>query len=213
MPTADIDLFPINNAFTFEAKASYTYGQKYTTKPDGKVYETAKYPTLQVNFRKGIPNIMHSVVDYEFLALDLFQDKIRMGLMGYSSFYLSAGKFLNTKSLFFPDIHHFTGNQTAVYNPLFPNFHFLDYYAFSTNNKYLEGHYEHNFSGLFLSKVPLIRKLKIEEIIGGAFLNEPLRNYHEVYIGFQRLVFRIDYGFSWSTGREMSNSFRIFYGF
>jgi len=212
-PDPETGIFPINNAFTLEAKASYTFGQQYTTRPTGKVYEPARFPTIQIDYRTGIPNFFNSAVDYDFISADLFQDKINTGLLGYSSFYLSAGKFLNTKSLYFPDLRHFTGNQTAVYNPLFPNFHFLDYYAFSTNDKYLEGHFEHNFLGMFLSRIPLVRKLKLEEIMGGAFLTQPMKNYKEVYIGLQRLIFRVDYGVSWTSGQKMQHAFRLFYGF
>lgn len=212
-PATEEDVFPVNNAFSIEGKISYTYGQKYTTRPDGKIYEPARYPTLMLNYRKGIPGAFNSVVDYDFFAIDLFQDKISAGLWGYSSVYISAGKFLNTKSLFYPDMRHFTGNQTAVYNPLFPNFHFLDFYAYTTNDRYFEAHYEHNFAGKFLSKVPLIRKLKLEEIIGGAVLAQPVTNYQEAYIGVQRLVFRVDYGLSWTPDNKVYQAFRLFYGF
>ncbi|RXF70717.1 DUF5686 and carboxypeptidase regulatory-like domain-containing protein [Arcticibacter tournemirensis] len=212
-PGFETEVFPVNNSLSIEAKISYTFGQQYTSRPDGKIFEPARYPTIMIDYRKGIPRILKSAVDYDFISADLFQDKIRTALWGYSSFYLSAGKFLNTSSLYFPDWHHFTGNQTAVYNPLFPNFHFLDYYAFATNDRFFEAHYEHNFSGRFIRKVPLLRKLKLEEIIGGAYLTQPQNNYKEAYIGFQRLMFRIDYGFSWTPGREMYRAFRLFYGF
>ncbi len=213
VPGFDAEVFPVNNSLSVETKISYTFGQQYTTRPDGKIYEPARYPTLMFDYRKGIPRVLNSAVDYDFISADLYQDKIRMGLWGYSSFYLSAGKFLNTTSLYFPDMHHFTGNQTAIYNPLFPNFHFLDYYAFATDDRFLEAHYEHNFSGRFIRSIPLLRKLKLEEIIGGAYLSQPRNNYQEAYIGFQRLMFRIDYGFSWTPGRDMYRAFRLFYGF
>lgn len=212
-PYVESDLFPVNNALTMELKSSYTYGQKYTTRPDGKVYETARYPTIQMDYRKGLKNIFNSAVDYDFVAIDIFQDRIKMGLKGYSSFYLSAGKFLNAKSIYFPDLKHFTGNQTPIYNPIFPNYHFLDYYAFSTNDKYFEAHYEHNFSGLITNRIPLLRQLKIEEIIGGGYLFEPYRNYKEAYIGIQRLVLRVDYGLSWINGTKITHALRFFYGF
>ncbi|HCN84599.1 MAG TPA: hypothetical protein DIT07_13415 [Sphingobacteriaceae bacterium] len=213
IPDKDEDLFPINNAFVIEAKASYTYGQRYTNRPDGKIYESPRYPTIQLDYRKGVKDVFHSAVDYDFISADLFQDKINMGLLGYSSFYLSAGKFLNSKSLYYPDIHHFTGNQTAIYNPIFPNFHFLNYYAYSTTDKYFEAHYEHNFSGLLIRKLPLLRQLKLEEIVGGAFLTLPSNDYKEVYFGLQRLLFRIDYGYSWSGNEKPKPAFRLFYGF
>jgi len=205
--------FPINNAFSIETKLSYTYGQHYARRPDGKLYEPARYPTLKLTYRRGIGGLLNSAVNYDFLSLDIFQDKVKTGLLGYSSFYLSAGKFLSTRSLYYPDLKHFTGNQTAVYNPLFPNFHFLDYYAYATNDRYFEGHYEHNFSGALLKKIPFIRKLNLEEIVGGAVLSQPLKTYREAYIGIQRLVFRFDYGFSWEPGRNMYHTYRLFYGF
>ncbi|WP_207424061.1 DUF5686 and carboxypeptidase regulatory-like domain-containing protein [Desertivirga brevis] len=207
------NLFPASNAFSFETKLSYTYGQHYTRRPDGKIYEPARYPTLKLTYRKGIKGVINSAVDYDFASADLYQDKLKTGLMGYSSFYLSAGKFFSSKSLYFPDLRHFTGNQTAVYNPLFPNFHFLDYYSYATNNSYLEAHYEHNFAGAVLKKVPLLRRLNLEEIVGGAYLTQPLKDYKEVYIGIQRLIFRFDYGWSWVPGRPVQQAFRLFYGF
>lgn len=212
-PTSDEDVFPTNNAFSFETKISYTYGQRYTSRPDGKIYEPARYPTIKLSYRKGIKGVLGSVVNYDFISADLYQDKVKTGLLGYSSFYLSTGKFINTKSLFYPDMHHFSGNQTAIYNPLFPNFHFLDYYAYATNDRYYEAHYEHNFSGILFKRIPLVRTLKLEEIIGGAYLTQPLIDYKEAYIGIQRLIFRFDYGFSWVPGRKVYHTYRLFYGF
>lgn len=207
------NLFPINNALSVETILSYTYGQHYARRPDGKIYESPRYPTLKLTYRKGIRGVFNSAVNYDFMSADIFQEKVRLGLFGYSSFYLSAGKFLNTRSLFYPDLRHFTGNQTSVYNPLFPNFHFLDYYAYATNDRYYEAHYEHNFSGILFKKIPLIRKLNLEEIVGGAYLTQPLIDYKEVYIGIQRLIFRFDYGFSWVPGRKVYHTYRLFYGF
>jgi hypothetical protein len=207
------NFFPVNNALSFETNFSYTYGQHYTRRPDGKIYETARYPTIKLTYRKGIKGVLNSAVNYDYAAVDLYQDKFKTGLIGYSSYYFSTGKFLKTGSLFFPDLKHFTGNQTAIYNPLFPNFHFLDYYSYATNDKYFEAHYEHNFAGAIFKKIPLLRRLSLEEIIGGAYLSQPLKNYKEAYIGIQRLIFRFDYGYSWIPGQPVRKAFRLFYGF
>ncbi len=206
-------LFPVNNALTFETTASYTFAQKYAMRPDGKYYDTPRFPTVKLRYRKGISQILNSAVNYDFFSADLYQDRIRTGGDGFSSFYISAGKFLSSRSLFFPDIHHFTGNQTPYSNPLFPNFHFLNHYAYSTREKYLEAHYEHNFSGLLTRRVPLLGKLKLEEIVGGAYLGQPDATYKEVYFGIQRLMLRLDYGFFWPTNQKMTHAFRLFYGF
>ncbi len=212
-PGMEEDIFPVNNAFSVGAKLSYTYGQTFITRPDARIYEPARYPTVLLNYRKGLKGLFNSVVDYDFLSADIYQDKIDAGLWGYSSFYISFGKFLNNKSLFYPDMRHFNGNQTAIYNPLFPNFHFLDFYRFATDDEYFESHIEHNFSGRYLSRIPLLKKLRLEEIIGGACLLQPRNHYTEAYIGFQRLVFRLDFGFSSSRDDKRNYAVRFFYGF
>lgn len=212
-PNSDEALFPVNNSLSIETKISYTFGQQYVSRPDGKIYEQARYPTLMLNYRRGIPGLLNSAVNYDFFSADIFQDKINMGLWGFSAFYLSAGKFTNAKSLYFSDYHHFTGNQTAIYNPLFPNFHFLDFYAYSTDKAYFEAHYEHNFSGKLMRHIPLLRRLKLEEIVGGAYLNQSYKDYKEFYFGLQRLMFRADFGFGWTPGKPVYKAFRIFYGF
>ena len=89
---------------------------------------------------------------------------------------------------------------------------YLDFYQFSTNQQYFEAHLEHNFAGFFTNKVPLLRKAKLEEFIGGGYLSSPeKRNYKEFYFGFQRLVLRASYGFAYDGARKLTQGFRIAY--
>ena len=55
------------------------------------------------------------------------------------------------------------GNQTlfSLYNT-FPN---LDFYEFVTDT-YATVHLEHNFNGRLFSRIPLLRKLNLREIVG-----------------------------------------------
>ena len=55
------------------------------------------------------------------------------------------------------------GNQTlfSIYNT-FPN---LDFYEFVTDT-YASVHLEHNFNGRLFSRIPLLRKLNLREIVG-----------------------------------------------
>ena len=55
------------------------------------------------------------------------------------------------------------GNQTlfSIYNT-FPN---LDFYEFVTDT-YVSAHFEHNFNGRLFSRIPLLRKLNLREIVG-----------------------------------------------
>lgn len=208
------ELFPKNQALTFNTSLRFTFGQQYITRPTGKIFLPSKYPTLTINYRKGIHGVLGSDVNYDFASADISQQNIRVGLSGYSSFKLTGGGFLNTKSLYFMDFNHFLGNQGTTFDPTYiGSFHFLPFYTYSTSSAFLEAHYQHNFSGSILRRIPWVRKLKIEEIVGANYLTtRGNNNYSEFYVGIQRLVFRIDYGVSFMGDKKYLQGIRIYYG-
>jgi hypothetical protein len=207
-------LFPQNQALTFNTSVRFTFDQQYITRPTGKVYLPSAYPVLTVNYRRAIPGIAGSDANYDFASLDISQNKIRLGLMGYSSFKLQTGDFFTKKALYFMDYNHFLGNQGTTFDPTYVgSFHFLPFYQFSANSFYLEAHYQHNFSGALLSNIGFMRKLKLEEIVGANYLTEKGNvNYSEFYIGLQRFIFRVDYGVSYRGNQKYIQGIRIFYG-
>jgi len=212
-PGSNVPLFPNHRALSVRGSATFTFNQEYTMNPEGKFIEPTHYPRLRVNYRKGI-EILGSAVNYDFASIDFFQDQVRMGLMGYSSYFISAGKFLNNKYLYYPDYKQFRGGQSFFFDSSLGSFHFLDYYTYSTNKQYFEAHFEHNFAGYFLGRIPFIRALNLEEIIGGSFLTqELLPGYKEYYIGLKRSVIRLDYGFSYGRNLPVLQGFRFTYNF
>ena len=212
-PEAENPLFPDYKALIFNAALTYTFDQEYTTRPDGKFYEPSKYPTIKLSYRKGIHGAFDSDVDYDFVGLEISKSRIGMGLIGYSQFFAGAGKFLNNKAVYFPELQHFRGNNSLTASPDIRRFLFLDYYRFSTNRQYLEAHFEHNFAGLITNKIPMVRKLKFEELIGINYLTQPLKkNYTEYYFGIQRLFLRATYGFAFDGDKRVEHGFRISYG-
>ncbi|TWR23905.1 carboxypeptidase-like regulatory domain-containing protein [Mucilaginibacter achroorhodeus] len=207
-------LFPEHQAFTFKTSLEFTFGQRYITRPDGRTFVPSRYPKIVLNYRKGIDGVFGSDVNYDFVSINISQDHIPIGLTGYSSFRISAGDFLNRRNLYFMDYNHFSGNQGLTFDPTdLASFHFLPFYQFSSNDAFLEAHYQHNFAGAFFSRIPFMRKLKLEEIIGANFLTEKNNmNYSEFYVGIQRLFFRVDYGVSFTGDKKYIQGFRIFYG-
>ena len=213
-PTTETPLFPTYTSVSATASLTYTIGQQYITRPDGKFYTESKYPRITVLYKKGFKDLLGSNVDYDFVKAEVYQDRISLGLWGYSSFLVGAGKFINNNQLYYPDFKHFAGNISTIFPPNLRKFQYLDFYQFSTNQQYFEAHAEHNFAGFFLNKVPLLRKAKLEEFIGGGYLSSPeKRNYKEFYFGLQRLVLRVSYGFAYDGGRKLTQGFRISYGF
>jgi hypothetical protein len=218
MPDAPADdhsqLFPNNQALTFFTSFRFTFDQQYITRPTGKVDLPSKYPTLTVNYRQGINNVLGSDVDYKFASLTVAQSYIPIGVIGYSAFQVTAGDFFDRDKIYFPDYNHFLGNQGTTFDPTYVgSFHFLPFYTFSTDKAFLEAHYQHNFSGSLLKDVPYLNNLKLDEIIGVNYLDEQGNyNYSEFYVGVQRLIFRIDYGISFEGNKKYMQGIKIFYG-
>jgi len=207
-------LFPQHKALVLSGTLAYTVAQKYITRPDGRFYIESDYPRIEFNYKRGIRGVFGSSVDYDFLSLEIYQKKLHLGLLGKSSMLIGAGKFLTSKSLNYPDWKHFRANQSIVFNADERYFQFLDFYIFNTTKQYFEAHFQHNFGSFFISKVPLLRKLKLEEIIGFAYLSSPeKRNYNEFYFGIKRLNFRIHYGYAYDRNELIKKGFKFSYGF
>ncbi len=133
-----------------------------------------------------------------------------MGVLGRTSFYISAGKFLNNNKLYYPDYQQFSGNEVFFYKSGINSFLLLSYYNYSTFTQYIDGHLEHNFSGFITNKIPLIRKLKLQEIVDVNYLTTPeLKNYTEFGFGLQYLNFRLMYGRSFNSGSNLNSAFRL----
>ena len=91
---------------------------------------------------------------------------------------------------------------------------FLDFYKFNTADKYFEAHLEHNCSGFFSNKIPLIRKLKLQELVGINYLaSKELTNYREFYFGLAFTGVKVYYGLVYNKNNKVDSGFRIAYGF
>lgn len=206
-------LFVQSDALTLKLSGTYTFDEDYTTMPGGsRIYNQSKYPKVKVTYRKGINNLFGSDVNYDYGDVQIFHDHINFGIYGYSAFLVTAGGFFNNKAVSYPDYKWFQGNQGITFEPGISEFHFLPYYSYSSQS-FFEAHYEHNFSGFLLNKVPFIRDLKLEEIVGGNYLttqSEP--NYAELYIGIQRFFFRVDYGFVYRGDGHLDQGIKLYFG-
>jgi hypothetical protein len=207
---ADVPLFPDNQSFKVTLRTTYDFSNKYETYPFGRRYLPSDYPTIGLTFTKGFKNILGSDVDYDLLSADISKEDIDLGMYGKTAFYIGAGKFLNTNNLYFPDYKQFSGNEVLFYKSGLNSFLLLDYYRFATFREYAEAHVEQNFSGFITNKIPLIRKLKLQEIVDFNYLSTPqLKNYMELGVGLQYLTFRVMYGTSFNSGSNVHNGVRI----
>lgn len=181
--------------------------QKYVTYPTHKWIQGSKFPDLWLSYEKAI-KIENSGVDYDKLSVEIRENYLPMGLVGYSEFRVGGGVFLNSNSAQFMDLFHFNGNETFIGNPAkyMTNFKRLPYYEYSTNRHYFEAHYEHSFESFLLDKIPGISKLGLTTVVGANYLYTPDRgDYFEASLGIDRIGFgllrflRIDGIVSWGN--------------
>ncbi len=205
----DSSSFKTNNALTAEVSFSFRFKQKYYTLPHQKIISGSKYPRLSVSYKKAFP-YLNAVADYD-LASAVISDNIKLGLFGHFNYRIKAGTFLNTNKLYFMDFKHFLGNQT-IYNTndYLGSFRLLPYYSLSADQWFGEAHGEHHFNGFIINKLPLLKKLKIQEVVGGHFLaSNKLKYYYEINFGLEKIfkVIRIDYVLGYAPDSKLKQGF------
>ncbi len=185
-PSSDDFRFPDHNAFIGEAAIAFKPGQEYIERPNERYRLGSKYPTFRIQYRGGI-DALNSDVNYNVVQ-GVIDDDMNFGLFGTFNYMIIYGGFLNHDKLYAMDLRHFNGNKTFLSDFRLDDFKNLDYYAYSTTSNFFEAHAEHNFGGFFLNKIPLIRKLRLQEIAGVHFLHTAqLDRYFEFSVGVEKL--------------------------
>ncbi|WP_139924767.1 DUF5686 and carboxypeptidase regulatory-like domain-containing protein [Hymenobacter sp. DG01] len=207
--------FGRNEALTTEVVASFRPGQRYITRPDGKFNLGSKYPTFSLTWRQGVGGVLGSDVRYTLLEAGV-RHSISLGLLGTSNYRVAAGVFPGSSArLSFMDFRHFSGNRTYLTED-FSKFQLLDYYRFSTADKFLEAHYNHHFNGFLLNKIPLLRRLHWQEVASLNYLTTPTANHYlELGVGVEHIfkVLRADFYTSLQSGQRAGTGVRVGIGF
>jgi len=204
-PNYNDSSFKTNNSLSAEITFSFRFKQKYYTLPHQKIISGSKYPRLSISYKKAIP-VLSAVADYDLISGGI-SDRVPLGLLGHFNFRLSGGVFLNTNKLFFVDYKHFIGNQTYFNtNDYLASYRLLPYYAYSANQWFAQAHAEHHFNGFIINKIPLLKKLKIQEVAGAHLLaTNNLSYYAEANFGIEKLfrIIRIDYALAFMPNTKM----------
>lgn len=174
------------NALYGKIRLEYTPFQKYRREPLEKIILGSKWPTVFVEWRKGIKNVLASDVDFDYLEFGL-QQQVNLGLLGASKYTVSTGSFLNQKDLRLIDYQFMRRGDPLLFMNPHKAFQALDS-TFPVFQRFFEGHLVHEFNGFLINKIPLLKKLKLREIAGTGFLITKERNlrYAELFAGLER---------------------------
>jgi hypothetical protein len=179
--------FDSYNALYSRVMLRYTPGQRYLRDSKEKIILGSSWPTFFVNLRKGIPGVMKSKVDFDYLEFGMEQ-QIKLGLAGISNYSVKTGSFLDARDLRMVDYHfQRQGDPLLFMNPR-EAFQALDS-TFPVFKRFYQAHYVHEFNGALINKIPLLKKLQLREIAGSGFLVVPEKNlrYVEGFAGIERV--------------------------
>jgi hypothetical protein len=204
--------FPQHEALTLQASIRYRPGGTYRVENGRRIPLLDRAPELLFSYRKGIPGLLGSEVDYDQVELGLNQG-FSVGVRGRLAYELRGGTFLNTRKMYFMDYQHFDGNRTLL-SSLRPAgaFRLLDYYAYSTNSSYFSGHAHFGFRKLLLTQLPLVRVTGIKENIFFNYLKTSHSpHYYELGYSLDNVlrVFRVEAAAAFTDRRFQELGFRI----
>jgi hypothetical protein len=176
------------NAFYTEFKLSYVPKQLYRREPKEKVILGSKWPTFSVLWRKGIPGVLESKIDFDYLEFGIHQ-KLKLGLLGISEYGIITGNFLRTKKMGIVDYKYMRRGDPILFTEPSKNFQALDS-TFPVFKRFYEAHYMHNFNGGIINRIPFIKKWNISEVVGAGllYMTENNLKYAEGFAGLEKIL-------------------------
>ncbi|QXV64981.1 carboxypeptidase-like regulatory domain-containing protein [Mucilaginibacter sp. 21P] len=128
----------------------------------GKLYRVPipdKYPIFTLNYTQGVSGLFGSQYNYQNVIGNISK-RFYFSQLGYTDVTTEGGYLFGKVPFPLLDIHH--ANQTYAFQ--------LQSYNLMNFQEFVSDHYasifvDHNFNGFFFNKVPLLKKLKLREII------------------------------------------------
>jgi len=138
----------------------FAWKEKYVGEGFSRLSIGTTYPIIQLNYSKSLQNAFKGEYDYHKLVVNV-SDRFRITpILGYTDYVLEGGKIWGVVPYPLMELHG--GNQTYIYD--YMAFNMMRYYEFASD-QFVSLSLYHHFEGLFLNKVPLLRKLKWREVV------------------------------------------------
>ena len=127
----------------------------------GKLYRDHfpnNYPVIRLRTAAGSGFLLN---DYEYLRFQLnISRRYYVSILGYTDISVEAGKIAGKVP--YPLLFVHRANQTYAYQK--DSYNLMNFLEF-VSDKYVSLNIDHSFNGFLLNKVPLLKKMKLREII------------------------------------------------
>jgi len=146
---------------TFEAGINLRYApnEKFV---QGRSYRTtipSRYPVINLQYRAGIKDAFGGAYDYHKLSLSLSK-KFYLGILGQTKSELELGKTFGRV----PYLLYYIPRANQTYSYQIRSFNMMNFMEFAAD-EYVNLNIQHFFLGALFNEIPLLRKLKLREIV------------------------------------------------
>jgi hypothetical protein len=151
----------INRINTTELSVGLRYAPKEKFY-QGKLYRTPipdKYPIYTLRYTQGIKGLVGGDYDYQNLTGNISK-RFYLSQLGFTDVSTEGGYLFGSVPFPLLDIHR--ANQSYAFQ--FQSFNLMNFQEFVSDH-YASITIDHNFNGFLFNKVPLLRKLKLREIV------------------------------------------------
>jgi len=179
------DLSPVITS-EISLKSRFAYQEKFIWGEFERVSLGSRYPILETNITAGVPDVLHSGYSYYKLTASL-ADKIELNPIGYFKYKMEGGKIWG--DLPFPLLELHQGNETYAFD--YFAFNMMNYYEFASD-RWVSVFAEHHFQGFFLNRIPLIRRLKLREVVSARGLIGSLSPSHADVMAYPELLHSVN---------------------
>ncbi len=155
----------------------------------GKVYRTPifnKYPIFKFRYTAGIKGLMNGAYNYHNINLNI-QKRFYLSQLGYTDVTAEGGYIFGKVPFSLLTIHH--ANQTYSYQ--LNSYNMMNFMEF-VSDRYAAVNADHYFNGFLFNKVPLLKKLKLREVIAAKVLWGGVRDENNPAINNDLFKFPVD---------------------
>jgi hypothetical protein len=144
-----------------EVKMSIRYApnEKYIPNRNYKIPIYNRFPVIQLNYIHGFKDVFGSDYSYDKIWMNIFK-RFYPSPIGETDVEIEGGLLFGEVPL--PLLYIMRGNQTYSYQ--INNYNMMNFMEFVAD-KYASLQVEHAFNGYFFNKIPLLKRLKLREVV------------------------------------------------
>ncbi|MDN3724730.1 DUF5686 family protein [Aequorivita sp. SDUM287046] len=167
------------------------------------VINAGDFPSFYASYGYGLKDVLGGDFEYKKIQA-LYTQPWNIGGFGRLFSTVEVGTTIGAVPLSL--LNPIPGNQT--YFSMYNSFTQLDYYEF-VSDTYASLHLEHNFGGRIFSRIPLLRKLDLREVVGFRAVYGTI-SQENIDLNASNIVYKAPEDIYWEYSVGVGNIFRIF---